>query len=90
MSQEANLSAIEEGIRAVAVAGAISDVIEDTIRVHVTSLIAMYRQGGIDHDMLIGKVAEIAAMEALLSNLESKARRGDAAANREYNNGTQA
>lgn len=85
MDRQHNIDTIEDGQRAVAVAGYIREEVDNQVRMHVTSLIAIYRQGKIDHDLLIGKVAEIAALEGLMSELENRAMRGVAATNREYN-----
>jgi hypothetical protein len=86
-NQHLNIETIEDGHRAVAVAGYIRETVDDQMRMHVTGLISIYRNGKIDHDQLVGKVAEIAALEGLMSELENRAQRGVAAANREYNSG---
>ncbi len=84
--QQANLDKMEDGRRATAVAGAIRDVVDVAMRANVTLLMAMYRGGKIDHDMMVGKVAECAALADLLSDLETTGLRGDIAAQREFGN----
>lgn len=81
---ERNLELIEDGRRATIVAGAIKGTVDNKIREHVTLLTAIYRNGKIDHDQLVGKVAEITALLDLMSDLESIAQRGDVAAAREF------
>lgn len=86
MANQDRIDTIEEGQRATMIAGAIRQHVDDQMRAHVTSLIYIYRQGKIDHDLLVGKVAEIAALEGLMSSLENAVLRGHVAANKEYGN----
>lgn len=81
---ERNLELIADGRTATVVAGAIKVFVDDKIRENVTLLTAIYRNGKIDHDQLVGKVAEITALLDLMSDLESVALRGDVAAAREF------
>lgn len=90
MANERNIEAIEAGRQAVAMSGAIRSFVDERMRDHVQGLINMYRAGAVrplDHDQLVGKVAEITALSDLLSDLESVARRGEVAANREFGDG---
>lgn len=83
--QEANIETIEDGRRATVVAGAIREVVDEQMRANITLLMAMYRGGKIDHDAMVGKIAECTALDDLMSNLETRGLRGDIAANREFN-----
>lgn len=87
MSQQQNIERIEAGREATFVRGAIQGIVDDQIRTSVVHLVSMYRQGGIDHDMLVGKVAEIAALESLMAELDSRERRAEVAIEREFGNG---
>jgi hypothetical protein len=87
MANQRNIEAIEEGRQATVIAGAIREYVDSRIRDHVIELMGMYRSGAlhpISHDMVLGKVAEITALSDLISDLESKAMRGDVAARREF------
>lgn len=84
MANQRNIDAIEEGAAATAVAGAIKSTVDEKMREKVTLLMSYYRGGKIDHDMLVGGVAEITALADLMSDLENKALRGEVAAKREF------
>lgn len=86
MSQERDMELIEEAMEARTVEAAIKDVVDEAMRQGVTKLMYIYRDGNIDHDMLVGAVAEIAALDKLMSDLESKQMRGVVAAQKEYGN----
>jgi hypothetical protein len=88
--QERNLSDIADGAMATQLFHALQDVVDDQQRICAQSLVAMYRQGGIDHDMMVGKVAEMAALQTLMSNLEAKQQRGYVAAQKEFGDGEEA
>ncbi len=83
MSQQRNIELIEAGREATLVRAAIKSVVDEQVTVAVSHLMSMYRQGSIDHDMLVGKVAEITAMDNLLAELESRERRAETAAQKE-------
>lgn len=87
MSQERDLELMEQGSLAVNIAAATRDVVDNMIRTKFLRLLAIYRQGKIDHDQVVGLVAECAALEEFLSDLESMHRRAEGAANRELNSG---
>jgi len=84
VANQRNIEAIDTGRKAIMVAGAIRDAVDEQMRVNITLLIAMYRSGSIDRDLLVGKVAECAALVDLLEGLESKALQGDIASQREF------
>ena len=87
MSQERDMELIEDAIEARTVEAAIKETVDEMMRVTVTKLMHIYRAGKIDHDMLVGGVAELTALDNLMSNLESKQVRGIAASQKEYGNG---
>jgi ribosomal protein L17 len=87
MANERNIEAIDAGREATVIAGAIRGYVDDQIRQHLVSLMSMYRNVAVrpvDHDQILGKVAEITALSDLISDLENVARRGDTAARREF------
>lgn len=84
--QDERLEKIERG-RAAAIAEAlVGDIIDEHVNMCVSHLIQMYRGGDINHDQMVGKVAEMAAMQHLSTELESRQRQGNMAAQREYGN----
>jgi hypothetical protein len=87
MSQEANLSAMEHGRKATEIRAEFGELIDNVVRTKLARLIAIYRQGKIDHDMVIGLVGEMAAMQELVSELESMERRGIVAREKELGRG---
>lgn len=87
MSQEHDIEKIEEGREAILARAAVRQLIDDQMRVAITLMIAEYRGGDIRHDFVIGKVAELAALEGLLAEFDAREQRGIVAANREFNRG---
>jgi len=86
MSQERDIELMEDAAEARSVEAAIKAVVDEQMRIGVTKLMSIYRQGKIDHDMLVGGVAALAALDDLMSNLESKQMRGVVASQKEYGN----
>lgn len=87
VANQRNIEAIDEGRQATVIAGAIRPYVDNRMRQNVIELMALYRNGAvrpIDHDMVLGKVAEITALSDLLSDLENTGLRGDIAARREF------
>jgi hypothetical protein len=82
------MDVMEEGREASIVASVVVPLINTRITNYVQQLSSMYRGGQYNHDMLLGKVAEITAMLNLISDLESKQRRGDVAAQKEMGDGS--
>lgn len=78
---------IEEGRQAVQVAAYISEPIKEYREKVVKDLVNRYRSEDTGHDRLVGGIAEISALDSLMSNLENKARLGNVAAEKEYKNG---
>jgi len=88
MNQDANIEKIEKGRAATLAESVINELVEDHINVCITQLIQMYRSEVINHDVLIGKVAEIAAMHGLMNELETRQRIGHIAAEKEMKYGS--
>ena len=85
MSQDANIEKIERGRAATLAESVVGALVEDHINVCISQLIQMYRSGeNLNHDQLVGKVAEIAAMHSLINELETRQRLGNIAAQKEF------
>jgi len=84
MTQDANIEKIEKGRAASLAESVVSELVEDFINGCIAQLIQMYRGGEVNHDQLVGKVAEIAAMHGLMSELETRQRIGNLAAQKEF------
>lgn len=83
MSQERNIDRMERGKQATVVSAAIEEVLQDYEQSTLTMLRALYRSGKTDHDVLVGKLGELVAMDNLRSELETRQRQGDLAAMKE-------
>ncbi len=83
MSQTSDLDLMQRGGEATAMLGAVGEIIDDLARQAVSLMVAQYRQGAIEHDFIVGKVGEIAALQNIMVELEHRQRRGIAAAERE-------
>lgn len=88
MTQERDHELMEQGALATQIAGAVRDAIDEMMVVKFQRMIALYRQGNIDHDMIIGLIGECAGLQDLLSNLQSKQVQAEGAMNREFTRGT--
>lgn len=84
--QEDRLALIQEGRQAVQLAGILGPYIEDQMEIKVRQMAGLYRAGQATPDKLLGLTAEVSCLLGLLSDLNSKARRGDIAANKEMGN----
>lgn len=75
---------------ATVVLGHISGYVDATVRGITNNLVAHYRTGKIDHDVLVGGVGEINALLNMVSHLTVVQRNGEAAASKEFGkNGTE-
>ncbi len=90
MSQERDLQKMNDGYMAAQAEAAFGGIIEDTIHQTMVRMIALYRGGEYTHDQLIGHVAEISALDSLLSSLEAKQRVAIKARQKELGNASQA
>jgi hypothetical protein len=80
-------AAIQRGVEAAQTLAGLEGVVREHQDHLVQELVALYRSGRIEHDTLLGKVAEIHALETLISELESRQRRGIVARDQELGNG---
>ena len=79
--------AMDAGRDAALVSSVVVPLINGRITTYVQQLAGMYRGGQVNHDMLLGKVAEITAMLNLIADLEGAQRQGDIAAEKELGDG---
>jgi hypothetical protein len=89
-AQVNNIEAIQRADHAAVFKGLAEPFIHSYINNSISSLVAHYRGGQLTHDLMLGKVAEISALMALMDNLHSEMRAGDAARDREFGHGTPA
>lgn len=84
MTRDVNLERIQQGKAATLVESVLGDLVQDHVDLCVNKLVQEYRSGEIRHDALVGLVAEISAMQTLMTNIETKQRLGEVAAEREF------
>jgi hypothetical protein len=82
-AHDANMEKIAQGKAAALAETVVGDLVEDHVNMCLGHLVQMYRSGDINHDVMIGKVAEIAAMQGLISELETRQRLGHMAYTKE-------
>lgn len=85
--REARLERIQAGQEANLVGQIVKPYIEDAISQKVKLLTANYRAREFDFPLMLGLVAEISALQALISNLENTVNQGYIAADKEFTNG---
>jgi hypothetical protein len=83
-TQQRRHELIAEGAQATVVAGAIYHSVNEQIELTVAQMVTHYRNGTLTHDLLVGKVGEIYALQTLMTNLENKQNRASLAAQKEY------
>lgn len=86
MDQEQRIEVIEAGQRAVGLLGLVRQPIYEAKEVIQKRLVSLYRARSASHDDLVGGIAEISALDALISNLESQITKGNVATRKEFDN----
>ena len=81
--QHRNLETIQDGRNATIVAGVVRPYIDERIYLLMHNMAGMYRSKQLNHDILVGTAAQMSCLLDMLSDLDSKARQGDIAANKE-------
>ena len=84
--QHHNLEQIRDGREAVALAGILDPYIQERIALITHETISRYRAGTASHDFLLGNAAKLTCLADLLSDLDTRVRRGDVAAHKEMGN----
>lgn len=86
MSREDNLDKMARGREAGVVDALVRPIILEKVSQIVLQMCAYYRGGTLTNDYSRGKIAEISALQDLISQLDSEQRQGDAAAQKEMGN----
>ncbi len=83
--QEARLAKIDRGVEAGAAEAVIGPYIREAVENKLQLLIGSYRGKTLEHDEMVGAIAEISALRMLLSTIQSDQRQAERAAQEEYN-----
>lgn len=87
MSQETRHAAMQRATDAGTLMALAGPVIQQQIDAAVNLMVANYRGEKTSHDLMLGKVAEISALQGVLSSLESLIRQGERAMEQEIKGG---
>lgn len=82
--QAQRLHRIEKGKQAVQAAAFLLEPILESREKALKKMIAAYRGGTVTHDLLLGGIAEITALDNLVTELNNAQTQGEAAAEREF------
>jgi hypothetical protein len=74
---------MEDGMNAAVIASIVTPYIQDRITSTVSFLTQAYRGQQLTHDIMLGSIAQISALQDIISNLESTQRQSELAAKRE-------
>jgi hypothetical protein len=81
--QQDRLDKIQIGREANAMRGILDPYVDQRIMTIVQGMVSAYRSRRLDHDFLVGSVAQITAYFDLMSDLDSQAKQGAIAAAKE-------
>ena len=84
MDQSERIERIEEGQSATLAHGFLVGPVGEFREILLSRMIANYRSGNTQHDVLLGGIAEIAALDSLMKHLDTLIQRGNLAAATEY------
>lgn len=87
LEQAGRLERIERGKQAVMAASFILEPIMESREKVLRKLIAAYRSGKADHDLLLGGIAEMTALDNLITELNNAQTQGELAAEQEFKHG---
>lgn len=85
--QSQRLERIERGKQASVAAAFVLEPIQELQNKTLRKLISAYRAGKADHDTLLGGIAEITALDNIITELGNAQIQGEAAANQEFGHG---
>lgn len=85
--QDQRIERIERGKQAVMAASFIIEPIMASREKALRRMINAYRGGTVTHDMLLGGIAEITALDNLITELNNAQTQGEIAAEQEFRNG---
>lgn len=86
-NQQHRLDAIERGRAAAQAAAFLAIPIHEMREIIIKGLINTYRSGETAHDRLLGGIAEVAALDKLMNQLENAQTQGNIASQKEFGNG---
>lgn len=86
MNQADHHQRMEIGAHAAIALSIISEPIQELRESIISDIISRYRGRDVDHNSLIGAVAELAALDKLTTLLQSKQRQGEISAEKELTN----
>lgn len=86
MTQDRNLTDMEDGHTAGIIHGLFEDFLQEQVRLLVSQIITLYRNGQTHHDKLVGLAAELTCLDRIVNELRVKQQRGIAAREKEFNN----
>lgn len=84
IEQSQRFERIERGRQASQAAAFILEPIQESQNKVLRRLISAYRAGKADHDTLLGGIAEITALDSLMTELNNAQVQGEAAAEQEF------
>lgn len=86
MTQKDRLDQIEKGRAASMIESLVGPWINERIGIEVQLMVAEYRGGQMTHDQMVGRVAGMAMMFTMASELQNLQRRAEGAAEKEFGN----
>lgn len=84
MDQQERMDRIEAGSIAITALAALEHPMTEYRDRLISKLVTCYRNGQTQHDVLLGLVAELAALDNVKKDLETTVHRGNVAAQEEY------
>lgn len=84
MDQAERIDRIERGYAATAAQAALREPYAEARERIIGRLVSFYRSGHTEHDLILGGIAEIAALDGLMNELERTITQGNTAAQQEY------
>ena len=89
-TRQDNLEAMQRAEEATVLLGLINSYVNTAVLGITSNLVGHYRGGKVEHDALLGGIAEISALMGLVDHLQSTQRTGERAAEKEFSNGQEA
>lgn len=84
MDQQERIERIEEGQTATLAHGFILGPVSEYKEIVLTRMISNYRSGNTQHDLILGGLAELAALDNLMKHLQNLIHKGNVAAEQEF------
>ena len=87
MASRRNEELLDRSREAALIESTVGPWVQDRIGQIVQRLVATYRGGTINHDGMLGGIAQISELMGMMSDLENKQQQGVVAAQQEFRNG---